>query len=103
MKVKFFYLAVRHVDTKELLEAIPITEDGAYDEIGINYYKEHVTEQDIIDWAKRIYGDNVYANIGSKLDSFHNHGYIYLQDEARHLPSMGKMKLGFEEIEIDVK
>lgn len=100
MKVKARFLVTRTPDG--VYDAQSIGEDGAYDEVMVEYSPDYVTKKDLIEYGKKYYGDRFYSVLGRQIELIEKGMCFTIQGEARHLPNLGKMKLSFEEIEVDI-
>lgn len=94
---------VSNPEAPELLRLEPI-EDG-YSEMSIGIPARLLSEAELIDWGKTIWGDKVYSRIGDTMTSFLKGKDVYFNAEAHHIPSFRNVKVFIHEepVDIDIK
>lgn len=96
MKVEALFF-VKRVDG-EVVEAVSIS--GMYSEVGVHYTSEEITQQDIIDAMSPIL---TKESIGKYILDLFVKGCIYVQGEAKDAFSIGKVEVGIEAVEVELK
>ena len=78
---------LRVANNNEIVDVESIND--MYSEIQVKYFATQVTEEQLIEWLKGVWGAR-WAKMGaSKLESYHENGYFYVQGEAKDIPSIG--------------
>lgn len=95
MKVKAQFF-VKRIDGK-IVEAESISD--MYSEVSVVYTSDEITQQDIVDAMDKILTREA---IGKYISDLFVKGEIHLQSEAKNMFSIGKVKVGIEEVEVEL-
>lgn len=101
MKINIELLVATNVLTGEVINALPIS--SMYETVSVNYPGELVSDNDVIEWGKSVWGTNVYKNVAHYLDEKLEDGYFTLEGEAKDLPDLGDVVLRLKTVELDTK
>lgn len=85
----FVVMDTREADSIEVIQAQSI--GSPYSEVTMYVPAELITEAELIDWGKSIWGDRVYQRIGDMMTSFLKGEAVCFNDEARHMPSFNNV------------
>jgi len=87
MKAEITVHVLRLKNNNEIVDVESIND--MYSEVGVKYLASQVTEGQLIEWLKGVWGSR-WAKMGaSELESYHENGYFYVQGEAKDIPSIG--------------
>jgi len=101
MKVNAEFVVMRNTITNEVIDAKSISD--MYDEIGLEYPAELFSKEELENELIRIWGKDRYIINGAHyLQQYVNDGYVRFQYEAKDLPSIGKIKVSCETMEVEI-
>jgi hypothetical protein len=60
-----------------------------YSEVCVKFYATQVSEEQLIDWLKAVWGSRWAKNGSNMLESYHENGYFHIQGEAKDIPCIG--------------